>query len=49
MEEIFSWLLGDLQDITMITEFSVLIRIIVFCIVVESLGVVCGNISSLGR
>lgn len=49
MQELFDFLIGDITDATMLTEFFVMVRLIAFCLVVESIGVVCGHISSLGR
>ena len=49
MDELYTFLLGEISDVSMMTEFVVMVRLIAFSLVVEALGVVCGNISSLGR
>lgn len=49
MDELYTFLLGEISDVSMLSQFYVMVRLIAFSLVVEALGVVCGNISSLGR
>lgn len=49
MDEFVQVVMSNITDITLLSEFTVMVRIICFCLVIEGIGVTIGHISSLGR
>ena len=49
MEDFVNVVMNNVTDVTLLTEFTTMVRIICFCIVIEGIGVTIGHISSLGR
>lgn len=49
MDEFVQVVMSNVTDVTLLSEFTVMVRILCFCIVIEGIGVTIGHISSLGR
>ena len=49
MEDFVALVMQDITEVTYLTEFTVMVRLICICLVIEALGVTISHISSLGR
>lgn len=49
MEELVTLIMGEVLDPTLITEFTVMVRVLVFSLVIEMFGVYVSHLSSIGR
>lgn len=49
MEDFVSLVMSNITEVTIISEFTVMVRLICFCLIIEALGVIISHISSLGR
>lgn len=49
MEDFVALVLGDLTELTFVSGFTCIIRLLALCIVIEGFGVILSHISSLGR
>lgn len=49
MDDLFTFLIGDISDFSVLSEFTVMVRLIAFSLVIEAFGVCVGHISSVGR
>lgn len=49
MEDLSNFIIGEISDPTLMNEFVVMVRILVFSLVVEGIGVYISHISKLGR
>lgn len=49
MESIVNMIVGDIQVVDEITLILCCVRIIVFILALETFGVVCGHLASVGR
>lgn len=49
MEDFVALVLGDVTCMTYLTVFTVMIRLICICLIVELVGVVISHLASIGR
>lgn len=49
MEDFVALVMSEISEVTPLAEFTVIVRLICFCLVIEALGVTISHISSLGR
>ena len=49
MDDFVSLVMSNIIEVTTLSEFTVLVRLICFCLIIEALGVTISHISSLGR
>lgn len=49
MEDLANFIMGEISDPTLINEFTIMVRILVFSLVVEGIGVYISHISNIGR
>lgn len=49
MEDFVNLVMSNITEITFLSEFTVLVRLLCFCLVIEGIGVCVSHLSSLGR
>lgn len=49
MNEIVNMIVGDITEVNELTIFVVVVRIIVLILALETFGVVCGHLASVGK
>ncbi len=49
MNEIVNMIVGDITEINELTIFVIAIKIIVLILALETFGVVCGHLASVGK